>query len=97
MAKKKNVKALGSDVCAPCEMPQSIYFDLEEDEIDLLKEMKVGDTVVMVVRGKVSSISQREETYNGKKVTTGTLRLSDPEFEVATQSVWATLADDSED
>lgn len=97
MAKKAKVSSLGCDAMCAGDYPRTVYFDLEDDETALLKDMKVGDTVVMVVKGTISSISVSDRKTEDGTTKTGTLRLDNPDFEVTTKGIWAQLADDSED
>lgn len=96
MKKSKKVSNLGLAVASDS-MPRNVYFDLEDDETKILEGMKIGQMVVMVVRGKISSLSKRESKGTGGSDVSGTLRIDNPDFEVTTQSAWDALADDSDD
>lgn len=96
MAKKRaKIKKLGMVEATMPSMKPSVYLDLEADDLDILKKKKVGDEIVLVIRGDLTSISQSKQA--GDKEASGSIRIEDYDIEISDDSVWAKLADDEDD
>lgn len=96
MAKSKaNKVAVG--VMEPADMPKYMSVDLEADELDALKEAKVGSEIILVIKGTLASLSQDKRKTDNGTTHTGHVRLEDFDVEVGTKSMWASLADDADD
>ena len=92
MAKKKAVvKACDT----PVEYSPSIYLDVIA--LDALKNLKVGEEVTVVLKGKLRSVEQRE-SYDDPKKLQGNLSLKDYEVSItAGTDVWDELAEEEDD
>lgn len=89
--KGKAKQVVASCGCAPDMYEPSLYLDLKDKDVSQIKGLKVGDTVQILVEGKVTGLSQRERPdYEDKKKTvkTGSIDLASYTIEV--------LGDDNE-
>ena len=85
MAKKKvKGKRVSMEAEAPMTepMPRRVFVDLADDELDILKNLSVGDKVVLTVSGKVSGMSSRENDYGDGAEKRGDIQIEDPEIEL---------------
>lgn len=57
------------------EMKPRLYLSLKPEDLDLLKECKIGEKVRLSTTGKVVGLEQREHEYDGKKEKCGSLDL----------------------
>lgn len=92
MAKKKAVvKACDT----PPEYFPSIYLDVVA--LDVLKDLKVGEEVTVVLKGKLRSVEQRED-YDDPKKLRGSLSLKEYEVSItAGTDVWDELSEEEDD
>lgn len=92
MAKSKT-KLVGASTVELADMPKYMSLDLEADELNALKDTKVGSEVILIIKGTLVSMSQdKRKTDNGTKHT-GHVRLEDFDVELGTKSMWAEMAD----
>lgn len=96
MAKKKaKLKKVQLVEASTAMSKPSLYIDLEADDLDMLKKHKIGDEIVLVIRGDLTSISQRKDP--GDKEASGSISLQDYDVELGDDNVFEKLADDEED
>ena len=69
-----------------------LYLDLEDGTI--IRKVKVGDIVNLVVKGKVCSISEREHLEGKKTVTCSSLDLEGYEVKLGKRTMWDDLSED---
>lgn len=95
MAKSK-VKKLAVSMPAPetADMPKYMNVDLEADELDALKESKVGDEIVLVIKGTLKSISQSKRATESGSEHTGSVSLEDFDVELGSNKLWNSMTDD---
>ena len=80
MAKKK----LGSDAAVPsCTYSPSVHLDFKD--VSELKDLVVGDTVRIVIKGRVKAVEQREDWDDPKK-TVASLSVKDFEATIVSGS-----------
>lgn len=95
MAKKRKIKK--AEIVAPSTMEgtPSLHLDLESDELDILKNKKIGSELVLVIKGRLVSYSHRVSA--GSDETTGSVSLEDYDVEIGDNSAWDKLIDDADD
>lgn len=85
MAKKATkLKSAASTVAnAPADVAYKprLYLDLQDESVDQVAKLKVGETVELVVRGKIVRLGQNERSEGGKKVKAGEIALENYEVE----------------
>jgi hypothetical protein len=96
MAKSK-IKKVEMSMVEPMDMPKYMSVDLEADELDALKDSKVGDELVLVIKGTLKSISQAKRMTDSGAEHTGTIQLEDFDVELGSNKIWSSLADDGND
>lgn len=79
------------------DFPKTMHIEMEADELNALKQSKVGDEIVLVVKGTLKSLSQNSRKTDSGTETTGTAVLEDFDVEVGSDKIWGSLADDSDD
>lgn len=73
MAKKSkgNIGLVATDTYKP-----RLYLDLQDKDVTMVKDLKIGEETEFCVRGKVVSLEQRERSdQDGKNVKTGSISL----------------------
>lgn len=80
MAKKKLSSA---PLAAECTYSPSVHLDFKD--VGELKDLTIGDTVRVVIKGKVKSVEQREDWDDPKKVL-ASLSIKDFEATIVTDS-----------
>jgi hypothetical protein len=99
MAKKK-VKgkrvSMGAETVPMEPMPRRVYIDLADDELDILKNLSVGDKVVLTVSGKVSGMSSRENDYGAGAEKRGDIQIEDPDIELDSPNDFEELSKDDD-
>lgn len=81
MAKTKKISSKKQEGCSLCSYSPTIYLDFAG--VDQLEGLKVGETVRVVVKGKIQGITQREG-YEDKEETQASLTLKDFEAKIVT-------------
>lgn len=89
MAKK--AKENSSEVERPYKYEPRLHVDLGKKDLSLLKEVKIGQTVSMVIKGKVVALSQREDEEYGPE---GNVTLKGYAVEKIDNGVFSQLAED---
>jgi hypothetical protein len=79
----------GMEEYKPC-----LYIDLQEEDLGILEELKVGQSVRVLVKGKVRSIHTREEKYDGEKKSSGDFSLEDFDVELVAEGEYEALSED---
>lgn len=92
MAKKTSTKMAGD--CIPME-EWSPSVNLDVKSLKDLEDLKVGDSVTIILQGKVRSVEQRED-YGSTKVR-GSLCLKDYEMKITGPDEWSEMADEDDD
>ena len=88
-------KAVVKACATPAGYSPSIYLDVIA--LDSLKDLKVGEEVTVVLKGKLRSIEQREG-YDDPKKLQGNLSLKDYEISITAGSdVWDELSEEEDD
>lgn len=93
MAKVKKSAKMVKENCMVDSYYPSIYLDL--DSVEALKGLEVGESVTVMLQGKVKSLEQRQD-YNSDKVK-GCLSLADYEVKITSEDEWSELAEDEDD
>lgn len=94
MAKRKTKSVnMATPAVAP-DMKPRMYIDLRDEDVDLLKDIKVGQELCVVVHGKVVGLSAREAKYEEGKSKTGDIQLEDTEVELMTMGEYEALMED---
>lgn len=75
-----------------CEYKPSVY--LEVPTKDILEDLSVGQTVEVVVRGKITMLSSSTSEYDGKKEERNEMRLEDYKVKLADVGKWKSLSED---
>jgi hypothetical protein len=71
-----------------------MHIDLHDEDVDMLKDLKVGQTVRVAIKGKVVSVSQRSNDYRGEKSKNGDFALEDFDVEFIGENEFEALSDD---
>jgi hypothetical protein len=94
MATKKKLNTSCGCAVAP-DMKPRLWIDLNEEDMDILSELSVGKMVAVAIKGKVVSVSQRSNEYEGEaKKVTGEFQLENHEVELMTMNDFEALVDD---
>jgi hypothetical protein len=97
MAKKKKVSSK-AEVCAmvgDCSYSPTISVDFEEAEE--ISGLSVGDTVRVMIRGKVRALDQREDYSDPKKILSS-ISIKDFDAEIITdENQFDSLLDDNDE
>lgn len=94
MSKSKVKKLAVSMPAELADMPKYMNVDLEADELDALKESKVGDEIVLVIKGTLKSISQSKRATESGSEHTGSVSLEDFDVELGSNKLWNSMTDD---
>ena len=97
MAKKKKVSSMKENcvVGADCSYSPTISVDFEKAEE--ISGLQVGDTVRVMIRGKVRSLDQREDYSDPKKILSS-ISIKDFDAEIITdETQFDSLLDDDDE
>lgn len=94
MAKRKTKLVNVAEAPAMPDMKPRMYIDLRDEDVDMLGEVKVGETAYIMIKGKVVGINKRESAGPEGKHKNGDIQLEDTEVEFATKGAFEALAED---
>lgn len=77
---------------AACTYKPSVY--LEVPSKDTLEDLAVGQTVEVVIKGKITMLSSSSSAYDGKKEERNEIRLEDYKVKLADVGKWKSLSED---